>query len=97
MIFGGPGGCREVREVQRKQFCKFSPKMLRRIPSYDHKTKQNNDKKSNNNFNVSVKSVYLEEHGGKNIGNRLLFSEQLSRAFIQQAFCSFFLVDFGNF
>ena len=34
MVFGGPGGVREVREVKRKNCHQFLPKTLRRIASY---------------------------------------------------------------
>ena len=40
MVFGCTGGFKEVREVKRKNFHQFSPKTLRRIPSYDQKTKE---------------------------------------------------------
>ncbi len=53
-VLGGPEGFREVREACRKNFHQFSSNSIRRIPSYDQKTKNVNDKKSNDYLHVSV-------------------------------------------
>ena len=39
-FFGGPGGFRKVREVNRKIFPLFSSKALRRVNFYDQKTEK---------------------------------------------------------
>ena len=42
-FFGGPGGVREVREVNRKNALLFSSKSDLLVPSYDQKTKKITD------------------------------------------------------
>ena len=42
-VFGGPGGFRKVREVNRKNFLQVSSKSHGVVTSYDQKTKKLND------------------------------------------------------